>query len=193
MKDKRIIGVTGGLATGKTTVTDMFVAKGAARIDADEMAHEMLVKNGDLRDKVIGEFGEGILSGGDIDRRKLGHMVFSDRDKLNKLCSIMHPPMIDCIKRQCESLNEKVVILDAPLLIESGLHEYVDVVVVVTAPYEAQIERAIGRGISRCEAANIIKCQMPLSEKVEIADYVIDNGREIEKIKQGVEEIWQKT
>ena len=193
MTDKRIIiGITGALATGKTSAADTFVAKGAIRIDADEIAHKLLLQDDDIKENVIAYFGEGVLADGEIDRRKLACVVFSDKAKLDKLSSLMHPAIIRRIKEEASRYPDKVVVLDAPLLIEAGLADYVDVVVVVACSEETQITRAIDRGISREEAQNIIKNQMPLSEKIKLADYVIDNDGKKDKMKEGVEKIWQK-
>ncbi len=188
---KKIIGITGGLATGKTTVADMFVQKGAVKIDADRIAHGLLKEDQKIRDKVIDAFGEGILTGGKIDRKKLANIVFKDKDKLKKLTNILHPRIIENIKERIEKEGDKIIVIDAPLLMEAGLEEMMDVIIVVKAERHTQIKRAVNRGISEEEAEAIIKNQMPLSEKIKKADYVIDNEEKIEKIKEGVERIWQ--
>ena len=188
---KKIIGITGGLATGKTTVADMFVQKGAVKIDADRIAHGLLKEDQKIRDKVIDAFGEGILTGGKIDRKKLANIVFKDKDKLKKLTNILHPRIIENIKERIEKEGDKIIVIDAPLLMEAGLEEMMDVIIVVKAERHTQIKRAVNRGISEEEAEAIIKNQMPLSEKIKKADYVIDNEEKMEKIKEGVERIWQ--
>jgi len=188
-----IIGVTGGLATGKTTVADMFAAKGAVKIDADEITHRLLEENSETSREVIDLFGEDILDRtGRIDRRKLAGKVFFSKQRLEALCRVLHPVIIRRIKEQVERFPESIIVIDAPLLIESRLHEYVDVVVVVTAAERTQIERAKDRGISQEEAENIINNQMPLSEKVKSADYIIDSNTNLDTIKEGVDKIWQK-
>ncbi len=189
---RKIIGITGSLATGKTAVADMFVEKGAVKIDADEVAHELLARDEDVRRKVIALFGEGILTEGAVDRRKLAGIVFYDRRRLDELCHILHPPIIRLIREQVKLLEDKNVVIDAPLLVESGLHEFVDVVIVVTAGHDTQLNRAASRGITEEEAENIISSQLPLSEKIEFADYTIDNDSDINVTKKGVDEIWKK-
>jgi dephospho-CoA kinase len=191
---KKLIGVTGGLATGKTTVSDMFAAKGAEKIDADEIAHRLLEEDKGIQFKVVDIFGKQILLEGKIDRRKLAEEVFHDKLKLNTLCRIMHPTIIFRIKEQVERSKMERVVIDAPLLIEAGLNEYVDVVVVVTADIDAQIKRATRRGILKEEARRIIDCQMALSEKARFADYIIDNNgnKDLDEIKKGVDRIWQE-
>jgi dephospho-CoA kinase len=191
---KKLIGVTGGLATGKTTVSDMFAANGAEKIDADEIAHRLLEEDKNIQFKVVDIFGKKILSEGRIDRRKLGEEVFCDKLKLNTLCRIMHPTIIFRIKERAEKSRMKRVVIDAPLLIEAGLNEYVDVVVVVTADIDTQIKRATCRGIPKEEARRIIDCQMALPEKAKFADYIIDNSdnKDLNEIKKGVNKIWQE-
>ena len=193
MGKRVIIGVTGGLATGKTTVADMFAAKGAVKIDADEITHRLLEENSETSREVIDLFGEDILDRtGRIDRRKLAGKVFFNKQRLEALCGVLHPVIIRRIKEQVERSPESIIVIDAPLLIESRLHEYVDVVVVVTAAERTQIKRAKDRGISQEEAENIINNQMPLSEKVKSADYIIDSNTTLNTIKEGVDKIWQK-
>ena len=187
-----IIGVTGGLATGKTTVTDLFVERGAVRIDADAIAHDVLENDSEVKKKVIGLFGDAVTPGGSVDRRKLARIVFFDKEKLGKLCKITHPAIIKRIADRVQAAGDRVVVIDAPLLIESALNEEVDIVVVVTADLKTQIKRAVERGIGAEEAKNIIDNQMPLSRKEELADYIIDNDGNFEKIKEGVDRIWQK-
>ena len=189
---KTIIGVTGGLASGKTAATDLFVDKGAKKIDADQIAHDILQNDEDVKNKIITCFGENVLSDGFVDRRKLAERVFFDKEKLDELCAIIHPEIIRTIKDEIELIEEGVIVIDAPLLLESGLGEYVDITVVVSSGYEIQVERAINRGISEEEAINIIDNQMPLSEKIKCADYIIDNDGNFDTLKEGVEKIWQR-
>ena len=192
VKKKRIIGITGSLATGKTLVTDMLVSLGAERIDADKIAHTLLKEDDELKNELINLFREDITSGDEIDREKIREVVFSDRAKLEEISKVMHPKIIEIIKKEAESSSREVVVIDAPLLIEAGLHDYVDVVVVVAASEETQVKRALERGLSEEEARRIIKNQMPLEEKKKFADYVIDNDDKKEKVKEGVKKIWQK-
>jgi len=192
MTGRKMIGVTGGLATGKTMVSDMFVSMGAVKIDADEIAHRLLRDDEKIKRQVTEIFGKDILVGSQIDRRKLAVKVFFNKEKLDRLCRIMHPEIIRCIREQAGHSGEMVVVLDAPLLIEARLNDLVDIVVVVTAGYRTQIKRARDRGISEEEAGNIIDNQMSLSEKIKFADHVIDGENDINVVKEGVREIWQK-
>ncbi|MFH1665195.1 MAG: dephospho-CoA kinase [Candidatus Omnitrophota bacterium] len=190
---RTVIGITGALASGKTAVTDMFVSRGAARIDADEIAHRLLRENDMVKRKVISVFGEGIVEEGEISRRKLAAAVFPDKKKLEALCAILHPGIIREIKEKADHAAEAVIAVDAPLLIESGMHDYVDIVVVVTADSDVLLKRATNRGISEREARDIIEAQMPLTEKIKFADYIIDNSDGRDKIKEGVDRIWEET
>jgi len=192
MAKRRIIGITGGLATGKTTVADMFVAKGAVKIDADEIAHRILEEDAEIKCQVIDFFGEKVLADSRISRRKLAGEVFFDKPKLDKLCQIMHPAIIRDIKEEVERYPDKTIVIDAPLLVEAGLHEYVDIVIVVITDGETQIQRAIKRGISEKEAASIISNQLPFSEKIKFADYIMKGNESLDTIKKGVDEIWKK-
>lgn len=193
MAKRTIIGITGGLATGKSTVADMFVARGAVKIDADAIAHDVLEKDAGVIKSVIAAFGDDIVAAGKIDRRKLAARVFSDKDGLARLSNIMHPAIIRGMNETLSVIKEGTVVIDAPLLIEAGLTGMVDVVVLVTASRDTQIKRATERGISKDEAEAIIANQMPLSEKEKLADHIIDSDKEIDTTKKGVDGIWKKT
>lgn len=193
MAKKTIIGVTGGLATGKSTVAGMFVAKGAVCVDADAISHEILKNDAGIKKEIIAAFDVGTEAGGGIARRELAAKVFFDTDSLAKLVRIMHPAIIKRIKEETDKVEEGVVVVDAPLLIEAGMADFVDIVVVVTAGHDTQLKRAIERGLSKEEAEAIIKSQMPLSEKKRAADYIIDSDSDVETTKKGVESIWKRT
>ena len=133
-----------------------------------------------------------MLTGGVIDRKKIAKEVFFDKDKLDALSGMLHPPIIQRIKEEIASQEEGVVVIDAPLLIEADVLDLVDIVVVVTADRQTQVKRAISRGFSEKEALNIIEKQMPLAEKEKFADFIIDNTGDIKITKEGVGRIWQK-
>lgn len=190
---KVIIGITGGLAAGKTTVADMFLRKGAELIDADMISHELLKEDSGIKEEIIKRFGKDIIKDGKVDRRSLGKKVFLNKSKLDELSRIIHPAIINSIKRKAEKETKaEIVIIDAPLLIEAGMQDYVDIVVVVAAKKETQIKRAVGKGVSEEEARSIIDKQVPLSEKKSVADYIIDSESDLDIVKKGVEEIWQR-
>ncbi|MBU0682932.1 MAG: dephospho-CoA kinase, partial [Candidatus Omnitrophica bacterium] len=129
---------------------------------------------------------------GQIDRKKLASEVFSSKTRLEELCRIMHPEIMARIKKEVELVNGGVVVIDAPLLIESGLNGYVDIVVLVSTTEELQIKRAVSRGISEMEAKGIILNQMPLSKKAGYADYIIDNTKNLSNLKKGAELTWKR-
>jgi len=166
---KIVIGLTGGVGTGKTTVSRMFRSMGARVIDADRIAHSLLAPGSKVCAQVKKEFGT-------VDRRALGRAVFADARKRKVLESIIHPFIIRRILEKARAAGGMVVI-DAPLLFETGLAEKVDTVAVVTASRENQLKRLRTKtGLAAKELAARIRCQMPLSQKVRRADFIIDNN-----------------
>ena len=137
-------------------------------------------------------FGQDVLEGEEIDRRKLASRVFSSRKDLDDLCGILHPEIIKQIKISVDRCDGDVVVIDAPLLIEAGLNEYVDIVVLVTAHRSERLKRAMDRGISAEEAESIMDMQMSDREKEKLADYIINNSDNLEITKEGVEKIWKR-
>lgn len=192
MGKRKIIGITGNLGAGKTTVSDMLVEKGAVKIDVDGIGHQVLAEDENVKQALIDLFGEKILSDGKIDRKKLGREVFSDEKKVEKLNRLLHPLMIGRIKEEVSRFTEDVLLIDASLLIEMELDKITDMIVVVTADEETGIKRAANRGISGKEARDIIARQMGLSEKLIAADYVIDNNGDLNTTKKGVDELWKR-
>jgi dephospho-CoA kinase len=176
---KLIIGLTGSFGTGKSTVAGMLRALGARIIDADRISHGLINKPQEKVYKdIIRLFGKGICAGnGVIDRRKLAEKVFRDENNLAKFNEIMHPAIINSMMRRIKDGKEKIVVLDAPLLFETRLDRVVDKVVVVKASLENQIARVQKkRGLSKADIILRIKSQIPLKEKLRLADFVIDNN-----------------
>ena len=191
------IGLTGGFGTGKTTVARLFKGLGARVIDADAINHQLLAKRGDCAKKIVRAFGHGVLRLGQIDRKKLAAVVFNNRSKLVKLCRIVHPAIIKEITRSLQKCKKEKfkfpIIIDAPLLIEAGLHKTVDILIVVKASRQKQISRIVRRmKIDKSEVLKRIKLQIPLKEKIRLADFVIDNNASLTKTKQEVYGLWQK-
>ncbi|MFO3787251.1 dephospho-CoA kinase [Bacillus mojavensis] len=189
-----VIGLTGGIASGKSTVANMLIDKGITVIDADIIAKQAVEKGMPAYRQIIDEFGEDILlENGDIDRRKLGAMVFTNEQKRLALNSIVHPAVREeMLKRRDESIanQETFVVLDIPLLFESKLESLIDKIIVVSVTKELQLERLIKRNqLTEEEALSRIRSQMPLEEKVSRADNVIDNSGTLEETKQQLEEI----
>ncbi len=192
-----IIGLTGGLGTGKTTVASLFSKKGAKVLDADKMAHRLMEKEGTCFDRILKYFGGDILTKGCIDRKKLSGIVFNNATGLKKLEKIIHPEVIKEMKKEISRYerkkNVKTLVLDVPLLFESGLQKYVDVTVVVKAGQDKQIQRTTKRlALTRRETLRRIHAQMPMREKLFLSDIVIDNSGSINRTKKQVEEIFQK-
>ncbi|MDP2939319.1 MAG: dephospho-CoA kinase [Candidatus Omnitrophota bacterium] len=193
-----IVGITGSFGTGKTTVAKFFKQFGAKLIDADKIAHQLLKTNSTIYKNIIQNFGKRILKDGslNIERRKLAKVVFKHRTLLNKLNKIIHPAVIREIKKEIRRIKSyfphKIIAIEAPLLIEAGLLNLVDKLVVVTAHKNIQISRIKKiKNLSKGEIELIIKAQLPLKEKLKSADYVVDNNGSLEYTKKQVREIWE--
>ena len=189
-----IIGVTGNIGCGKTTVALVFKKLGAEVIDADKLAHQAISLKGASYKKIIAVFGEAVLGKDEsIDRRKLGRVVFEDRKLLSRLNRIIHPEVIKQIKKRIARSKKEVVVLDAPLLIESGLHKIVDKTIVVKADLRHRISRIDNKlSLSESEISKRQSFQLPLREKIRFADFIIDNNGSIDKIEKQVRGVWDK-
>ena len=176
-----LIGITGGISSGKSTVSNLIKQKGFSVIDADKVSREVLIKNGKAFDECVAEFGSIILNrSGDIDRDKLGEIIFTDPIKRKKLNSIMHSKIrVKLLKEvfYCFSKNEKIVFLDIPLLIESNLTFFFKEVIVVFTTKDIQLKRLMMRNnFSKFQAETRINSQMDLNKKLKFATKVIDNN-----------------
>ncbi|WP_457644619.1 dephospho-CoA kinase [Persephonella sp.] len=189
------IGLTGSIGTGKSTVGKIFSELGAYVIDADKIVHALLRRE-DIKEKIRKEFGDVFDSKGEIDRKKLGSIVFKDPEKKRKLESIIHPEVRKEIKRRIKEIEKKdpegVVIVEVPLLIETGSYRDYDIVILVYAPEELQIERLRKKGFTEEEALRRIRSQLPIDEKVKYADIVIYNTEDLEKLEQNVKSVYEK-
>jgi len=191
------VGLTGGLASGKSFVGQALADLGCHLIRADELGHAVLMPGGEAYQPVIEEFGPGILeAGGTIDRRKLAAEVFQRPERLEALNRLVHPPVI----RREEELSQEyaardrqgIVVVEAAILIETGHHKRFDRLVLAVCSLEQQIERAIQRDrLSREEALARLERQMPLAEKRKFADYVIDTGGLKQETLRQVEETYR--
>jgi len=176
-----VIGLTGGIASGKSTVAQMFQQCGITVVDADVIAKEAVEQGMPAYQKIVETFGQGVLlETGDIDRRKLGEIVFANEEKRLQLNAIVHPEVRKMmIKQRDEAIRagERFVVLDIPLLYESGLEHLTEKVIVVWVPKELQLERLMKRNrFNEDEALNRIHAQHSLDEKKKRADAVIDNS-----------------
>lgn len=183
----KIIGLTGGIASGKSTVSKFLAELGAIIIDGDETAHHLMEPNQPIWEDVVNAFGREVLNpDSTIDRIKLGAIVFNDREKLQVLNQIAHPRIIAEIQNELQHLRhtqpDSVLVLDIPLLFEGRMDRLCDQVWVVWVPREIQIERLMERNwLSREEAVKRIDAQMSLDAKARLADIVIDNSGTMEE------------
>ncbi|MDI3257618.1 MAG: dephospho-CoA kinase [Kyrpidia sp.] len=193
-----IAGLTGGIASGKSTVSRMFVDLGVRLVDADQVAREVVEPGTEGLAELVAAFGEDILlPDGGLDRAKLGSRVFGRPDQLARLNAIVHPRvrrrMGEWTRRILDDDPTAVVLWDVPLLIEGGLVHAVDVCILVYVPEAVQLDRLMARnGFSREEALARIRSQMPLEEKRRYADYIIDNSRDLAWTRKQVERVWKK-
>ncbi|MCK4390144.1 MAG: dephospho-CoA kinase [Desulfobacterales bacterium] len=197
-KDNRLLlGVTGGIASGKSTVAHMLKEMGAPIIDFDLIARQVVEPGKPAYKQIIEYFGKQVLQeDGSLDRKKLSKIVFRDFEKRKKLESFTHPPIYEEFLKQVNWIAEKdpeaIIQVAIPLLVESNLQYMFHKLLIVYIPEEQQIARLIERdGISKEEAANILKAQLPIDEKVGYADFVIHNEGSVEETKKQVEHVWQ--
>jgi dephospho-CoA kinase len=190
---KTLIGLTGNIACGKSKVLRQLQALGAYTIDADKLIHDILRKDGAAYAPVVAEFGEGIVGDdGEIDRRALGRIVFSDPAKLRRLEEIEHPIVRRVIEERIGEAQQPVVVLDAIKLIESGWADRCDMVWVVTCRREQQIERLVRtRNYPQPEAEMRADAQSPQEDKVARADVVIDNSGDMIDTRSQVLRAWR--
>ena len=190
-----VIGVTGGIACGKTTVSKVFQNLGATIIDLDSMGHQLLRDDPLVYERLVYSFGCGILNEkGEIERKKLARLVFDNPDYLNALNNIVHPIIIklttEKVKQEIAKDKFKVVVLDAVLLIECNMTGMVDSVILVHADEDKQIQRLMERGLSREDARKRIQSQMPFKEKRHFADYIIYTNGSLEDTIKHAEKVW---
>lgn len=193
-KNKFILGITGNIACGKSTVAEMFKTKDCQLIDADCLGHELLSAGTGVYKRIIKSFGQGILRADKgIDRAKLGRVVFSNQEALVKLNGIVHPALIKKINYLIKNSNKRIVILDAALIIEAGLRGMVDKLVVVTVKRNQQILRSKkGSGFRKGHILKRLKSQISQKEKSGFADFTIDNSGSIGKTRKQVLAIRRK-
>lgn len=186
------IGLTGNIATGKSTVAEMLVELGAAHIDADRVAHAVVAPDGPAYPAVVAAFGPEILKpNGEIDRRALGTRVFANPQALARLEALVHPPTIVEVNRRIAKSDAPVVVVEAIKLLESGMAEHYDAIWVTTCPRDEQIRRLMTyRGLDRAAAMARVDAQPPQAEKLSRADVIIDTHGPLEKTRTQVEAAW---
>ncbi|CAH8716042.1 dephospho-CoA kinase [Paenibacillus thiaminolyticus] len=190
------IGLTGGIASGKSTVSRLLVERGALLVDADRIAREIVLPGSPALDQIADRFGaDMLLPDGSLDRKRLGNVVFSDAAKRKALEEITHPAIRQEMMTQMRRLEEEhpqsLVVVDVPLLYESGLTDRFEEIVVVYVPRAIQLERLMRRdGLTEAEASERLLSQWDIEKKRERADYVIDNSKGMEETRQQVEQFW---
>lgn len=189
-----LIGLTGNIGTGKSTVAGMLSELGATVIDADVVAHRVMRAGTAVHAQIVETFGPDILApDGEIDRKALGSIVFSDPEALARLEDIVHPATLEAIDRRVASAPSDVVVVEAIKLIEAGIAETCDSVWVTVCRPEQQIRRIMdARGLSRAEAEQRVRAQPPQQEKIAHADVVIDNAGALARTRAQVEEAWRR-
>jgi dephospho-CoA kinase len=192
----KLVGLTGGVGSGKSTVADMLRELGASVVDADEAAHAVYEPGSPGFDAVVREFGDQYVAGGRIDRSRLGELVFNDDDARRRLNSIVHPLVRDWMALRTAEAAERgaeVVVQDVPLLFENGLERLFTTVVLAYVPEEVQVERLVsGRGFTPERAHAMIAAQMPIENKRGLAHHVINNSGTREETLTQVRAIWKQ-
>jgi dephospho-CoA kinase len=193
----KVIGLTGGIGSGKSTVSQCLAELGAVVLDADKVGHEAFKPDTEIWRQVVAAFGRQIVTpDGNIDRKKLGNMVFDNAESLSRLNQIMHPRMYDMVKAQLEEYRRqgtRVVVLEAPLLLEAGWSPLVDEVWVTTAPEATVLKRLKERsGMSQAESLTRIRSQLSSAGRVRQADVIINTDCGLDELRSRVKELWQR-
>lgn len=185
MKDSLIIGLTGGIASGKSTVCKFFSNLSIPIIDADQISHDLTKINGLAYSEIIECFGESITGeNGDIDRKKLGSIVFKSKRDKEKLESIIHPKVLDTIQTEIKSAEGEYKIIEVPLLIESGFQKFTDRILVVDCSIQTQMERLMKRDeITEEYAKNILSNQIDRETRLKFANEIVINEKNNSLIK----------
>jgi dephospho-CoA kinase len=192
------IGLTGGIACGKSTVSAMLVHRGAILVDADQIAREVVEPSSPVLHEVAEQFGnEVLLLDGSLNRKKLGEMIFGNDEARKKLESLLHPPIRALMRGRMEAFEQlhpdKLVVVDVPLLYESGLEYMFDKILVVFVPRDVQLQRLVERDKLSLEQAEArLKAQMDIELKRERADIVIDNRGTLEETEKQIGDLWRR-
>jgi dephospho-CoA kinase len=192
------VGLTGGIASGKSTVAGFLAELGAYLVDADCIAHELLAPGGHAVDAVVDRFGTDVLADdGGIDREALGRLVFADPDARHALEAIVHPAVREEMTRLVEAYRQTeegppVAVIDAALLVETGRHRTLDRLIVLRCGRAVQLDRLEKRGLTREEAEARLDAQAPLAEKLAVADYVIDTETDLDETRAQTGRVWER-
>jgi len=191
------VGLTGGLASGKSFVGHALAELGCYLIEADKLGHEVMLPGAEAYDAIVREFGGGILEpDGQIDRHRLSALVWDHPDRLEKLNAIIHPPVVAREERRMAEIAQAdpraIAVVEAAILVETGSYRRFEKLIVVTCTAEQQMERALKRGsYSKEEILARISRQLPLEEKVRLADYVIDTSGTKENTLEQVQTVYE--
>lgn len=191
------VGLTGGIASGKSTVAAMFAELGARLIDTDVIAREVVAPGGLVLQRIVETFGrEALDENGELDRQKLREKIFNDQQDRQKLNEIVHPAVAEKVQTELDGIEREnpqaVALVDVPLLYETGTMNRYDAVVVVYVPPQVQVQRLMARdGVSRKAAEQSLKAQMPLEEKRKKAQFVVDNSGTLQETRKQVRAVWQ--
>ena len=195
MNNSLKIGLTGGIASGKSTVADLFSSLGVSVIDADKISHHLTTKNKPAFEEILEHFGESILGNdGELDRKKLRRIIFNNKTLKNDLEYIIHPKVSEAINKEVQESYDPYVIIMVPLLIETGYNKFVNRILVVDCAFDTQIQRLIKRDHETFESAKrIIDHQIEQKNRLKIAHDVIDNdiNTTIEDLENRVGELHQ--
>jgi len=192
-----VIGVAGGIASGKSTVTRVFERLGARVLDADAIGHDLL-RTERLRDRIREVFGEAVLTPeGEVDRRAMGRLVFGDEQARQRLNRLVRPAIRAEIRRRIAGMRgegyDGAVVVDAPLLVDTGPTDLADRVILVTAPAVTRKDRIIRRsGLSEEEAEQRIAAQVPDAKQARWAEYVLENDGTLDELTQKAEALWKR-
>ncbi|XMB85662.1 dephospho-CoA kinase [Mycoplasmatota bacterium WC44] len=187
---KKVIGLTGGAASGKTTVSKFFKKLGAEVINADLIGH-VIQREQETIDEIVATFGEEVLSDTFIDRKKLGSIVFKDKKQLEKLNKIMHPRMYKRIASMINESSNDIIILDMAILFEAGFNDLCNEFIVIYSDTSLQMKRLLKRDHSKEIAEDILSMQLDIKEKIKLATYVIKNESTIFKLKKKVSNLFE--
>ncbi len=188
-----IIGITGSIACGKSLVSNYLQEKGYTIIDADKIGH-MALENDEVKKQLVNKFGKSILKDNEVNRVTLGKLVFENNENLKELNNIIHPQIRKNISEQIQvHKNEKLVFVDVPLLFEAKFDDLVEKIIVISLDEKIQLERLMNRNsLSKEEALQRIKSQIPVREKEKLGDYVVDNSFTQENTYKQVDRILEK-
>jgi len=189
------LGVTGGLGAGKSTACQRFKENGAVIFDADSIAKEILQATREVQDRIAEEFGADIVKDGRVDTRKLASQAFSNEENQSILNNIVQPYVIEAFEKRRDELEKKVglLVVDAPLIFESGFDSHLDHTLLIFASLKMRIARALRRGnLTREEILRRMDLQMPEEDKRDLASFVIENNGTLEELNQEIDKLYQQ-